>query len=365
MARKTNECVSWIVRRDDWSKGHFERSAVAALEADQVLFRVDRFAFTSNNVTYAAAGDMLDYWGFFPADRGFGRIPVMGFADVVASRNEDVSKGERVFGFFPMATHLVIHAADVNAAQFIDGSAHRKDHAPVYRQYLRASADALYEADHEDRILLLRGLFFTSFLVDSFLADKKGFGAERYVVGSASSKTGIALAYLLQEQGRGRVIGVTSPRNRAFVEASGFYEQVIGYDEVDSLAADVPTAFIDHSGNGPFVSALHHRLGESLKHSLIVGATHWDACARPAALPGPEPSFFFAPGEVQKRIAAWGPTGFQERLGAGWKGFLASSERWLRVERSCGPEAVERVYREVLSGQARPDVGHVLSLWPA
>ena len=105
--------IDLLVRRDDFHTTRFRETETPDLTDGQVLFRIDRFALTSNNITYAAAGDMLDYWGFFPAEEGWGRIPVMGFADVSASRHPGVAEGERVFGFFPMATHLVIDATGV------------------------------------------------------------------------------------------------------------------------------------------------------------------------------------------------------------------------------------------------------------
>ena len=113
------------------------------------------------------------------------------------------------------------------------------------------------------------------------------------------------------------------------------------------------------------VNGLHQHFGDSLKHSCIVGATHWNAAPRADALPGPKPAFFFAPGEISKRVEAWGPAGFQQRLGEGWRQFCASSDDWLRVVRGSGPAEVERVYLEVLRGQARPDEGHVLSMHEA
>jgi NADPH:quinone reductase-like Zn-dependent oxidoreductase len=355
--------VSFAVRRDDWSRGRFESAALAPLEAGQVRLRVDRFALTSNNISYAAAGDLLDYWGFFPAEPGWGHIPVMGFADVSESAHPEVSSGERVFGFFPMATHLVIAAEPAGAGQFVDAAPHRAGHAQAYRQYSRTGHDPIYERDREDQILLLRGLFLTSFLVDAFLADHDGFGAETYLVGSASSKTGIALAWLLSQASRGRVVGVTSPRNREFVLGLGCYDQVIGYDEARSLPAHVRTTFVDHSGDGDFVAALHHHLGDRLGHSCIVGMTHWNAGPRPRDLPGPEPAFFFAPGEIAKRVQAWGPDGFQRRLAEGWGRFCRWTDGWLRIVRGAGREDLERVYRELLEGRARPAEGQVLSLW--
>ncbi|MFN8642732.1 MAG: DUF2855 family protein, partial [Candidatus Binatia bacterium] len=102
-----------------------------------------------------------------------------------------------------------------------------------------------------------------------------------------------------------------------------------------------------------------------LVYSGIVGATHWDRGGHTRDLPGAEPAFFFAPTQLEKRQAEWGPEGFQQRLGDAWQAFLAFADGWLEIVRGCGPSAVERVYREVLEGRAEPHQGHVLSLWPA
>ena len=60
---------------------------------DALLVRVDRFAFTANNITYAVLGDELKYWQLFPAPHGFGNIPVWGFGDVIASKHPGVAVG--------------------------------------------------------------------------------------------------------------------------------------------------------------------------------------------------------------------------------------------------------------------------------
>ncbi|MBJ7461973.1 MAG: DUF2855 family protein, partial [Ilumatobacteraceae bacterium] len=41
----------------------------------QVVMHIERFALTSNNISYALGGDFLDYWGFYPAEEGWGRLP--------------------------------------------------------------------------------------------------------------------------------------------------------------------------------------------------------------------------------------------------------------------------------------------------
>lgn len=360
-------CVDFAVDKGDWRATRLFESELGALRDGQVLLRVDRFAFTSNNVSYALAGDMLDYWGFFPlrdgADgEGWGRIPVMGFGDVVSSAHAEVEEGARVFGFFPMSTHLVIQADRVNDKGFADGSPHRAKHAPAYVQYSRVSHDPLYDAHREDQLALLRGLFMTSFLVDDFLADNDAFGAEAFVLSSASSKTAIALAWLLAKRARGRVIGLTSPRHVLFVEGLGSYDQVLSYGDLDQLASDASTVFVDMAGDGDVSNRIHRHLGESLKYDCTVGATHWNSGPRSDDLPGAAPAFFFAPAQIQKRSQEWGPEALQERLGRAWRKFDAASNAWLRVARAAGPRAVERVYRETLEGRTEPSRGNVLSL---
>ena len=78
------------VQKSDWKQTRFAEGATPELAPGQVLFRVDRFALTSNNISYALSGDMLGYWRFFPCDEGWGRIPVMGFANVIRSTHPGV-----------------------------------------------------------------------------------------------------------------------------------------------------------------------------------------------------------------------------------------------------------------------------------
>ena len=68
----------------------------AALPEDALLIKVDRFAFTANNITYAVLGDQLKYWQLFPAPENFGNIPVWGFGEVNASNHPGIAVGERL-----------------------------------------------------------------------------------------------------------------------------------------------------------------------------------------------------------------------------------------------------------------------------
>jgi NADPH:quinone reductase-like Zn-dependent oxidoreductase len=357
--------LDFLVNKSDWKQNRFDDAPVPDLADGQVLFRVDRFAFTANNISYALAGDMLGYWRFFPAPEGWGRLPTMGFGDVIASKHPNVAEGTRCFGFYPMSRYLVIQPSAAGASGIMDGAPHREGLAPVYSQYSPTGGDALYAPDHEDALMLMRGLFMTSFLADDFIADRQ-FGEQAVLISSASSKTSIALGHLVSKAGRARSVGLTSARNLEFVRKLGCYDQVLTYDAVGSLDAAMPTVYVDMAGNGALRRSVHEHFGGQLKHSCTIGATHWDQTAGgDEGLPGPKPEFFFAPGQIQKRAADWGPAELQRRLGEGWSGFRSFSEGWLQVQRGYGRDAVERVYQDTLAGRTEPQHGHVLSLWDA
>ncbi|MCY1338726.1 hypothetical protein D9M68_186730 [compost metagenome] len=369
----TTTVLDFLVDRTDLARSEIRETTLdpEALAPGQALLRIDRFAFTANNITYAAMGDTMRYWQFFPAPQGRGIIPVWGFAEVQASRCEGVEPGERFYGYYPMSSHLLVEPAQVKEGSFVDGAEHRRPLPIIYNQYLRCSRDPLYNAASEALQMLLRPLFTTSFLLDDCFADNHFFGATRLVLTSASSKTAIGMAYLLhrEREWRGQqyeVVGLTSPGNRAFVEGLGCYDRVLAYDQVAELDAGVPAAIVDFAGNGELLGRLHAHLAPQLRHSCLVGASHWDQRGGlPKDLAGPTPQLFFAPSQAEKRLKDWGGAGFQQRLAERWQAFLGFAGNWLSVERGLGAEAVERVYREVLAGRASPQTGHVLSLFAA
>jgi NADPH:quinone reductase-like Zn-dependent oxidoreductase len=355
--------TAFEVRRDDLRKTCFREAEVPAPAPGQALLRVDRFALTANNVTYAVAGESMSYWKFFPAaEPGHGRIPVWGFADVERSSAPGLAAGERLYGYFPIATHLVIEPGSPTPGGVADVSTHRAGLPPIYNQYRRVAADPGYDAALEDHQAVLQPLFMTGFLLADQLGDERFYGARRVLIGSASSKTAIALARQLARAGACEVVGLTSARNAKFVAELGCYERVVRYDELDGLPADAPAAFVDMANDTAVTDAVHRRLGDGLRASILVGITHWETPPRTAPPPGPAPQLFFAPSRVEKRIADWGARGLQERMGAAWREFVDWTRGWLEIERGHGRTDVERVYRATLEGQARPDRGYVLAL---
>jgi hypothetical protein len=355
--------IDFVIKRSDLHQSRFERAPVSAdLQPGQLLLNIDRFALTANNITYAMFGDAMQYWNFFPGPEGWGRIPAFGFADVAASKHEAIAVGERLYGYLPMSTHLVLQPERVGGRSFSDGTPHRRVLPGAYQHYSRVSNDPRHKAVHEDLHALLMPLFITSFLIDDFLAENALFGARAVALSSASSKTALGVAFLLKQHRRCEVIGLTSPRNAAFCARLGCYDRIVGYDDLRSIEADLSTVFVDMAGNGALLHDVHHHFGDKLKYSCMVGGTHWDRRAAQHGLPGAKPTFFFAPGQIKKRTQEWGPAGFEARVAEAWWLFRNFAGSWLRVARGYGEQALQAAYLETLEGRTPPDVGHMLSL---
>lgn len=355
-----------LVRKNDLSSTRLETAEDAPLADGQVRVRVDSFALTSNNITYAAFGDAMNYWQFFPTgEEGWGTIPVWGFGSVVQSLHPGVAVGERLYGYYPMASATVLTPARLSTTGFYDGAPHRRELHAVYNQYLRCSADPFYTPATEDTQALLRPLFITSFLIDDFLADNDFFGAQTMLLSSASSKTAYGTAFQLAQRPGIEVIGLTSPANVAFCESLGCYSRVLTYDQLDQISADATCIYVDFAGNAKLRHAIHTRFA-NLKYSCSIGGTHVTELGNARDLPGPRATLFFAPAQIKKRSADWGAEGLGQRLVQAWQAFSTrvaqAPSPWLVVQHHEGTEAVAASYQQVLAGRGDPRTGHILKL---
>jgi hypothetical protein len=349
------------VDRTDLHRTRVVERAPAPLADGQARLRVDAFGLSANNVTYAVIGDMLQYWDFFPAEEGWGRVPVWGYADVVESTHPELPVGRRCFGYLPMSEELVVSVGRVDASGFSDVSPHRQAMASAYSRYQLVDA-AGAGSDDEDRQMLLYPLFFTAFLVDDFLGDHDLFGASVLVISSASAKTALGIARNARDRPGLTVVGLTSPAKVAFVDGLDVYHQVIPYGSEADLP-DGPAVYVDVSGSGTVRAAVHHRYGTQLVHDMVLGATHWEGLGAPAeSLEGPEPTFFFAPTQIAKRSADWGQAELDRRMAEAWSRYAPWAASWLRFQHSRGVEALAATFLELLDNRADPAVGHIVSL---
>jgi hypothetical protein len=360
----TQSTEMWVDRTD------FRRTKTVQLDlpklaAGQVLVAMDKFALTSNNVSYAVGGDFIGYWNYYPADEQWGKVPVWGCADVIESDCADVEVGERLWGFFPMASHAILQPGKIREEQFTDVAVHRQELPDLYNKYRRTQAEPEFIRNMETERCLLFPLFATSYLLADYLIDNDFFGAQQVFVGSVSSKTGFGLAQLLHSNPEvsQRVVGLTSAGNIDFVKRLNCCDDVVLYGEEETnIDASLPAAYVDMSGDGRLTKALHHHLGENLVESCMVGATHWENMAQAEALPGATPQFFFAPAQITKRDAEWGAGVVMG------KAMMASAElaqaikgdmsiHWTR-----GPEDLAVLWNKMLDNQVPPSEAQMVSL---
>jgi len=358
------EKIELIINRKDYADHSVEKTTIEELKDGEILMEVEQFSFTSNNITYAIVGDQIGYWNFFTAPEGKGKLPGWGFAKVIASKSETVEEGERFYGYYPMGSHLIVNPVKVNEFGFLDGAEHRRQLPPIYNYYTNTKADAVYTPESEDIQCLLRPLFTTSFLIDDLFADNKFYDSEQILLTSASSKTGLALAHLLKKHKTNagasfEIIGLTSPRNKDFVLASGYYDSVVTYDDYKSIGNDKPSSIVDFSGNHKLQYDLQIHLGESLKYNCLVGVVHWEDLRGAEKLPQ-KGTFFFAPTYAQQRQQDWGREGFQQRLKDAWNGFIPETKDWMTIETREGAENLSDIYSKMLSGDFDPKVGYII-----
>ncbi len=342
-----------------------------ALKEGDILVALERFAFTANNVTYGAIGEQIGYWQFFPPhlakedDENWGLVPVWGFGEVVATQTADIEKGERLYGYFPMADYLQITPVRVSPERLVDGAAHRAKLPPVYNNYDRLGKDK-GDALADSIRALLNPLYGTSFCLCDALQEKKYFDAAQVVILSASSKTAIGLAYgLAQIKGeRPAIIGLTSAGNLDFVTSTGVYDSAIGYNGLESLP-DKPSVLVDMSGNRAIIGAVHGRLGDNMRYCHNVGLTHWDDSktkSDPNAVKiiRERSAMFFAPSHIQRRAAEWGAVAFNEKIAEFLAGGMAHAREWMQVKEIDTLQSFQPTYDAVIAGSMTPREGLIV-----
>lgn len=345
----------YLIAKNDLGRGEVRAQADEPLRDGEARLAVESFSVTANNVTYGAMGDAFGYWKFFPAPEGFGRVPVWGFATVVESKAEGIEPGLRLFGYLPMSSHFTARLVKRRGG-YVDAAEHRAGLPPTYNEY----AEAGEPTPTDDHRSLLRPLFTTSWLIDDFLADAGDFGARSVILTSASSKTALGLAYQLSQRGVA-VIGLTSPAHVDFLKSLGWFATVAPYGDIETLAVETPVAIVDFAGNPEVIGRLHIRFGDAIAHSAIVGATHWDAAPKAETLPGPARALFFAPDQIRKRFADWGPEEFGRRYAEAMAAFIAASP-WLKLRDLRGPEGLAQAWTASVAGSAPADTGLIVKL---
>jgi Protein of unknown function (DUF2855) len=160
----------------------------------------------------------------------------------------------------------------------------------------------VHRAELEDHPLVLRPVFWLSFLVDDFLADRRLL--DTVLMTSALSRAAIGIAHPLSRRGV-RTVGLTSAERRPFVEALQLDDEVRSYHQVDSLPP-APTVLVDVAGNQPLRDRIIRRHGATLAHPVIAGFTHREAVEACVAAERVATTFLFVPDRLVERATQRG-----------------------------------------------------------
>lgn len=344
------------VKKDELQNSEWHDAGSTELGDGQILLQVEKYALTANNITYAAVGDGFGYWNFFPTgEADWGIVPVWGFAKVVESKNAEIGVGERVYGYLPMGSHLLVSPGSISDTGFVDMAEHRQGLAIIYNQYHRLGVD---EGDFEAERAIFQPLFTTSFLIEDFMRSADWFGAEALVLTSASSKTGLGLAQVAKNLSPSiKRIGLTSAGNVDFVSKTGLYDQVLTYEQLEQADAGQLVVSVDFAGNGKLLANIHSHWGDNLKFSSLVGATHVEERGSADDLAGPKPELFFAPTAAESLMEKIGPVEFRARVDSEFATFVKNASDYLHVENLEGPEALQSAYLKMLANEVAPSRG--------
>ncbi len=368
--------ADFLVHKSNLQEAEWREYTPQMLQEGEVRLKISSLALTANNVTYAAFADFAGYWNFFPTeDAALGRVPFWGFADVAQSKCAGVEIGQRYYGYLPASSELIVQPGRITPFGFTDISAHRKSLPGFYNILHLTETDSAYKAEFEDIQMLIRPLYATGWLIDDYIRHPAPNQARQTVpnhviVSSASAKTSLAYASVAKKRGGMKLTGLTSPGNIAFTEASGFYDTVISYEDLDQLPQAGPALHVDIRGTPALRPKLEAAAGGQLMAHLQVGATDWEAPrkvglgqsggaqgAKDIRAPN---EVFFAPGHVEICAARMGPKQMQQSLNADMCAFYPKAAELLTIEPITAYAELVKAWQDTVTGKISPTKGLIV-----
>ena len=348
------------VNKKDIRDGQIKSQPISAddLKEGQILIKVDSFAYTSNNTTYAIFGHQIGYWHFFPVEEeGYGLIPSWGFGEVISSKHQDIQVGSRYYGYYPMGSHLIASPGKVSDHGWTDTVSHRSQLPPIYNNYIDCSTDPIYKAELEHTQSIFRPLFMTSYLIRDMYAGQDFMKASQIILTSASSKTAMALAYCLKDDPV-KAIGLTSRHRVEQVKSTGYYDEVYSYEDVSAISQQ-SSSIVDFSGSTQVKIDLANHLSKHLTYLCLVGFVDWEAKKVKGA---PEGVMFFAPSYAGEKIKRDGIVAFTLELGKVYGSFAQDSKNWISIQHKKGEQALIDIHHLITDGKADAAHGYIISL---
>lgn len=367
-----------MISKDSWqltvNKNDIRKSKIAPnprpqqLEAGQILVKIEKLALTASNVAYAHFGTSRRFWDFFPSPiSGMGILPAWGFGEVIESANEEILVGERLYGFFPVASHLVIDAEKANENTIEALDSHRLELSSVYNSYTITEKRPSYEDYYDDLQALFQTQFLHSFMLEDWLFENSYFESKQIVLTSASSNIAILLAFLISERKKSdgvevKVVGLTSFKKAGYVNKSGFFDEVRGYEELNKLSKEEATLVIDFTGNKTILEEIQSYFGDDLTHLSLVGTSHWNKQAQDKAHLTEKACFFSASTQIKKRGEQQGAEKLSAIAGEKWRSFSSAVRMFVYIKKIETTKKVAYHYQDLVADKLSHDVSWLVEI---
>ena len=356
------ENLIFQVEKQNFYKVSLKQEELLDLKEGEIRLKIDRYAFTANNISYAVSGFLLGYWKFFPTKQPYGIIPAWGYAEVVASKQEEVKVGERIYGFYPMSTYCTLQPTNVNPYTFTDGAPHRSTLPAFNNNYTRVlPTSELHQEELQNHVPMIYPLVATSFLLYQFLKSQEFLGAEQVIITSASAKTSLGLAYMLSQHKAAdgkKIVGLTSVENMDFVNSTNYYDEVIAYDNYTSISKD-KLVVIDIRGNRNFLINLSNEFEEQIVHIARVGVADWTKMGLHSDIPKAE--LFFAPNILKAYFKKHGPVKAMQMINKAAVQFMQDMKNTIEVEFISDKEQLTNLYLDMVNGKVNPRKGYIVT----
>ncbi|KAF5367464.1 hypothetical protein D9758_003784 [Tetrapyrgos nigripes] len=365
-----------------------------------ILIRVDRFAFSANNITNQVLAEHPHF-----RHKTHGVLPFWGFATVIKSSHSKIEVGERLLGFFAPTRYLVLPLSDVGEVSMYIPRPHLPADRSIFSKVVRCKSDPAYQPFTEDLMMLYRPLFWASYWCEDWLScsDYRG-NCENLLVSSASSKTGYLFAYCARNADRDiRLIGLTSKKHVSFTKHLGLYDEVYDYDTFLTTKTFQSNPgrkwiYVDVNGNAALTTKIHKHfssdytgtlaasisLGLATKSPIVAWEQQLALDAQLGADPTLEPNFhvmgqksscandpdiwpqreqFFTPEWLAVRKKQMDPTEICALAKSEWSRLVQDCQGWVEMEQVYGIDGVVKAYERILHGDVAPDKGLIWSLW--
>jgi hypothetical protein len=262
----------------------------------------------------------MHYWEFYPThEEGWGIVPVWGFGTVVQSLHPGVAVGERLYGYWPMASSAILQPDRLGERELRRcGAAPAPRCTASYNRYLRSSRDpSTHRTPRTCRRCCAR--------CTDVLADRRLPGRQRLLRGAH----GAALQCFEQDGvGHGAAPAATrrhhhdrihGPGQHGLLRKPGLLRTgVLPYADVATLDAATPCVYVDFAGDARFRAQVHERFKRCATAARWGARTSASSEARTACR---DRALSCSSHRRRRRSGRtdWGAAAFGEKVLAGWR----------------------------------------------